>query len=203
MGPLEASKPWNTRDIAGPFRFLQRLWRNLIDEQTGASHIVDGVADRDTLRALHKTIIVVRRDMQAMSFNTVVSKLIELNNALSGGTVTMEVAKAIVLMLAPLAPHMAEELWYRVVCKSMGEPRSIAHEPFPVGDPALAADDEIEIPISVMGRPRHRIRVTPGLAGPELEAKAMADPKVQELIAGKVVKKIVVVPGKMVNLVLE
>ncbi len=203
MGPLEASKPWNTRDIAGPFRFLQRLWRNLIDEQTGASHVVDGVADRDTLRALHKTIIVVRRDMQAMSFNTVVSKLIELNNRLSPGKVTMDVARAMILMLAPLAPHMADELWYRVVCKGMGEPLSIAHEAFPVADPELAKDDEIEVPISVMGRPRHRIRVVPGLAAAELEAAAMADPKVQELIAGKVVKKIVVVPGKMVNLVLE
>ena len=141
--------------------------------------------------------------MQSMSFNTVVSKLIELNNRLSPGKVTIDVARAMILMLAPLAPHMADELWYRVVCKGMGEPLSIAHEPFPVADPELAKDDEIEVPISVMGRPRHRIRVVPGLSAAELEAAAMADHKVQEIIAGKTVKKIIVVPGKMVNLVLE
>jgi leucyl-tRNA synthetase len=85
----------------------------------------------------------------------------------------------------------------------MGEPLSIAHEAFPVADLELAKDDEIEVPISVMGRPRHRIRVVPGLSAAELEAAAMADHKVQEIIAGKSVKKIIVVPGKMVNLVLE
>ncbi|MCX5689828.1 MAG: class I tRNA ligase family protein, partial [Planctomycetota bacterium] len=102
MGPLEASKPWNTRDIAGAFRFLQRVWRNLIDEQTGVSRVVDAVADRATLRVLHKTIIGVRRDMESMSFNTVVSKLIELNNHLSSAPVTIDTARAITLMLAPL-----------------------------------------------------------------------------------------------------
>jgi len=203
MGPLEASKPWNIRDISGAFRFLQRTWRNLIDEQTGQSRVVVGVADRETQRLLHKTILAVRRDYETMGFNTAVSKLIELNNALGSKSVTMDVARALILMLSPLAPHLADELWHRVVKSGQGSQNSIAHEDFPVGDAALAADDEIEIPISVMGRPKHRIRVAPGLDSKGLEAAALADPKVQELLAGKILKKLVVVPGKMVNLVLD
>ncbi len=201
MGPLEASKPWNTRDIAGAFRFLQRVWRNLVDESTGASRVTDTHADRDTQRILHKTIIGVRKDMDTLGFNTVVSKLIELNNHLSGlASVPMEAAKPLILMLAPLAPHFAEELFHRVV-RAGRPPASIAHEPFPVADAALAADDEIEIPISVNGRPKHRIKVAPNLPAAALEAAALADPKVQELAGGKAIKKIIVVPGKMVNLV--
>lgn len=203
MGPLEASKPWNIRDISGAFRFLQRTWRNLIDEQTGQSKVVDGVADRDTQRLLHKTILAVRRDYETMGFNTAVSKLIELNNALGSKSVTMDVARPLILMLSPLAPHLADELWHRVVKSGQGSQTSIAHEAFPAGDASLAADDEVEIPISVMGRPKHRIKVAPGLDAKGLEAAALADPKVQELLAGKVLKKMVVVPGKMVNLVLE
>ena len=205
MGPLEASKPWNTRDIVGSFRFLQRIWRTLIDENTGMSRVQEGTANRETLRLLHKTIKGVHRDMSVLGFNTVVSKLIELNNHMSSAAVavTMDVARPLILMLAPLAPHIADELWHRVVCKGMGEAVSIAHEPFPIADDSLAADDEVEIPISIMGKPRHRIRVAPGLDAAALEAAARADAKVQELIAGKVVKKIVVVPGRMVNFVLE
>jgi leucyl-tRNA synthetase len=206
MGPLEASKPWNTRDIAGAFRFLQRLWRNFIDESTGQSRVIDSGADRTTLRHLHKTIAGVRRDMESLGFNTVISKLIELNNHLSGGQVTLDVARAMILMLSPLAPHTAEELWQRVVRTAQpgsGTPTSMLLEPFPIFDPALAADDEIEVPISIMGKPRHRIKVAPNLDAKALEAAALADTKVQELISGKTIKKIIVVPDKMVNLVLE
>jgi leucyl-tRNA synthetase len=203
MGPLEASKPWNTRDISGAYRFLQKVWRNLIDEETGRSRCVDEEPDRGTLRMLHKTIIGVRRDMEQLGFNTVVSKLIELNNHL--GTlkaVPVPVAKALILMLSPLAPHIAEELWQRVVRDPAGlERASILYERFPEGDPALAADDEIEIPVSVMGKVRSKIVVPAGSNSEAIQAAAVADPRVQELLAGKEIKKVIVVPGRMVNFV--
>ena len=207
MGPLEASKPWNTRDIAGSFRFLQRIWRNFIDEKTGESRVVSGESDRATLRLLHKTILHVQRDMNSLGFNTAISKLIEFNNHLSSMAVTTGVARAFILMLAPLVPHLAEELWHRTIRTAGGATkeakRSLLHEPFPVGDASLAADDEVEVPISIMGKPRHRIVVRPGLSGPMLEAAALADAKVIELIGGKQIKKVISVPGKMVNFVLE
>jgi leucyl-tRNA synthetase len=204
MGPLEASKPWNTRDISGAFRFLQRVWRNMIDEQTGLSRVSDEPADRQTLRVLHKTIIGVRRDMETLGFNTAVSKLIELNNHV--GTlpaVPREVARPLILMLAPLAPHIAEELYDRVVRAAGGGAQSIAFEPFPAADESLAVDDEIEIPVAFMGKPRHRIRVSPGLSAADLEAAALTDAKVVELLKGKIIKKVIVVPNKMVNIVTQ
>jgi leucyl-tRNA synthetase len=205
MGPLEASKPWNTRDIAGSHRFLQRVWRNLIDEQTGKSRCVVGEGDRVTRRILHKTIIGVRRDMEGLGFNTVVSKLIELNNHLSTLTaVPLEVAAPMILMLAPLAPHIAEELWYRVVRLPQhpeAVPNSITFERFPIADERLAADDQVEIPVSINGKLRSKVSVPAGSDAAAIEAAAKADPRVVELIEGKPIKKVIVVPGRMVNFV--
>jgi leucyl-tRNA synthetase len=204
MGPLEASKPWNTRDIAGAYRFLQRVWRNLVDEQTGLVRVIDATAEAGLLRVLHKTIAGVRKDMAGLSFNTAVAKLIEFNNELTkqcgpdgrAPGVPREVAKMLTLMLAPLAPHMAEELWSR-----MGHARSLAFEPFPVADAKLAADDEIEVPVQVLGKLRGKIVVPAGSDAKALEAAALADEKIQQYLAGKPVKKVIVVPGKLVNLV--
>jgi leucyl-tRNA synthetase len=206
MGPLEASKPWNTRDIAGSFRFLQRVWRNLIDEQTGLSRVTQDAPTRATLRVLHKTIIGVRRDMEKLGFNTVVSKLIELNNHLSElPAVPLEAARAMILMLAPHAPHVSEELWHRVVRGGTPDEReareTIVHEAYPIADESLARDDEVEIPVSVLGKLRSKIVVPAGSSAVVIEAAARADVKIAELIAGKEIKKVIVVPGKMVNFV--
>ncbi|MFM9995441.1 MAG: leucine--tRNA ligase [Phycisphaerales bacterium] len=204
MGPLEASKPWNTRDIAGAYRFLQRVWRHLIDEGTGTSRVNDGAPDAGTLRLLHKTIKGVRQDLDRLAFNTPVTKLIILNDHLgslgggaSGGGVPRPVARAMILMLAPYAPHIAEELWQRC---GFGT-RSLAYEPFPVADDSLAADDVIELPVSINGKVRGHIRVSPDADAKTVEAAALAEPKVIEHTAGKTVKKIIVVPKKMVNVV--
>src|SRR5437868_14047068 len=137
MGPLEVSRPWETRAVAGAQRFLQRVWRMVVDEQTGATRVVDEPADEQTRRLLHRTIDGVRADMEGLRFNTAIAKLIELNNHLSGhassaaGT-PREVAEPFALMLAPLAPHIAEELWAR-----LGHDHSLAYEPFPVADASL------------------------------------------------------------------
>ncbi len=199
MGPLEASKPWNTRDIVGAYRFLQRVWRHLIDEKTGASRVTETDADAATLRLLHKTIKGVRQDFERLAFNTPVSKLIVLNDYLGGlaSGVPRGVARAMILMLAPYAPHLAEELWER---SGFGT-KSLACEPFPVADDRLAADDVIELPVSINGKVRGHIRVAPDADQKAIEAAALAEPKVQEQVAGKTVKKVIVVPKKMVNVV--
>ncbi len=198
MGPLEASKPWNPRDISGSYRFLQRVWRTLIDEQTGASRCAEVPADRATQRLLHKTILAVRRDMEALGFNTVVSKLIEFNNHLSGlSPVPMECARPLILMLAPLAPHIAEELWRRTT----GAQGSVVREGFPVADAALAADDEIEVPVQFNGKVRYTIKAPAGAEPKMLEEAALADERAAAQMAGKSVKKVIVVPGRLVNVV--
>ncbi len=201
MGPLEASKPWNTRDIAGSHRFLQRVWRLLMDERTGESRVCEDAPDPAQLRVLHKTIAGVRRDMETLGFNTAIAKLIELTNELTRacgerGRISRALAEPLVLMLAPFAPHMGEELWFR-----LAHARSLAFEPYPVADDGLAADTEVQIPVSVNGKVRGTITVAPGLDKAALEATALADPKVQSLIEGKTLRKLIAVPGKMVNLV--
>ncbi len=207
MGPLEASKPWNTRDIAGAHRFLQRVWRNLVDERSGSLRVAGAAAPgagASLVKLLHKTIAGVRKDMETLGFNTAVAKLIEFNNELTrqcgpdvpGSAVPRAVAEALTLMLAPLAPHMAEELWAK-----LGHAPSVAFVPFPAADAALAADDEIEIPVQILGKLRGKVTVPAGSDAAALEAAARADGKIAEQLAGKSVKKVIVVPGKLVNFV--
>ena len=197
MGPLDADRPWTTTGIVGLYRFLQRLWRNMVDEETGVLAISHDETDDATKRMLHKTIAGVRDDMEALRFNTAIAKLIELNNHLTkGGTTTREVAEAVALMIAPLAPHVAEELWSK-----LGHETSLVHHDFPVADPALLIDNLIEVPVQVQGKVRARLSVAPGTAQDALEAAAMANPDVQKHLEGKTIRKVIVVPDRMVNIV--
>ena len=201
-GPLEASRPWNTRDVVGMQRFLQRLWRNVVNEDSGETHVDAAPASEDLRRALHRCIDGVRADMEALRFNTAIAKLIELNNVLTPyvaehGACPQEVATPLAKMLAPLCPHMAEELWRR-----LGNPGTIAYEDFPTADASLLASDTIEIPVQINGKVRTRLVVTVGMSQDELKATAMADAKVQELLAGATPKKEIIVPGRLVNFVL-
>ena len=201
-GPLEASRPWNTRDVVGMQRFLQRLWRNVVDEDSGETHVNAAAASEELRRALHRCIDGVRADMEALRFNTAIAKLIELNNVLTPyvaehGACPEEVATPLAKMLAPLCPHMAEELWSR-----LGNPGTITYEDFPTADASLLASDTIEIPVQINGKVRTRLVVTVGMSQDELKAAAMADAKVQELLAGATPKKEIIVPGRLVNFVL-
>ncbi len=201
-GPLEASRPWNTRDVVGMQRFLQRLWRNVVDEDSGETHVNAAAASEDLRRALHRCIDGVRADMEALRFNTAIAKLIELNNVLTPyvaehGACPEEVATPLAKMLAPLCPHMAEELWRR-----LGNSGTITYEDFPTADASLLASDTIEIPVQINGKVRTRLVVTVGMSQDELKAAAMADAKVQELLAGTTPKKEIIVPGRLVNFVL-
>ena len=202
MGPLDASRPWSTADIIGMHRFLQRVWRNVVDEETGAVHVTDGAADADTRRVLHRTIAAVRDDMTELKFNTAIARLSELNNRLTqvvadSGEAPRDVVEPLVLMLAPLTPHVAEELWSR-----LGHPDTLAYAPFPEADPAELVDDTVEIVVQVDGRPRGRIRVSADAPDDAVEAAARAEPRVAALLADRPVRRVVVVAGRLVNFVL-
>ena len=201
-GPLDASRPWNTRDVVGMQRFLQRSWRNLVDEDTGELHVSDAEAPLQLKRDLHKAIHGVGIDMQNLRFNTAISKLIELNNALTvyvneHGATPREVAVPLVQMLSPLCPHMAEELW-----SMLGQTSELSFTPFPVADPALLVSDTIEIPIQVNGKVRSKLSVVPTVTDDELRSLALADEKVIALLNGAEPTKVVIVPKRLVNVVL-
>jgi leucyl-tRNA synthetase len=197
MGPLDASRPWETRDVVGMYRFLQRLWRNIVDEETGELAVVGSASDLDTQRLLHRTISGVRDDMDALRFNTAIAKLIELNNHLTKiGGCPADVAEPLVLMVAPLAAHLAEELWTK-----LGHNESLAFEPFPVADPAMLVADTVEYPVQVNGKVRSHVIVAAELDSAGVEAAALADEKIAALLGGSQPKKVIVVPGRMVNIV--
>jgi leucyl-tRNA synthetase len=202
MGPLEASRPWATKDVVGAHRFLQRVWRLVIDEQTGETRVVhqaDQQLDPDTLRSLHRTIAGVSEDYVGLRNNTAAAKLIEYTNHLTKAhrdSVPRAAVEPLVLMLAPLAPHMAEELWLR-----LGHATSLAHGPFPEADPAYLVDDTVEYPVQVNGKVRGRVVVGADADDETLKAVAMADEKVRAFLAGATPRKVIVVPGRLVNLV--
>jgi leucyl-tRNA synthetase len=198
MGPLEASRPWATKDVIGAHRFLQRVWRLIVDETTGLTRVSDDALDEETLRVLHRTIAGVRDDYTHLRNNTAAAKLIEYTNHLTKSGVSARAAlQPLVLMVAPLAPHLAEELWCR-----LGNDVSLAHGPFPVADPAYLVTDTVEYPVQVNGKVRGRIVVAADAGRDVLEAAALADEKVAAFLAGATPKKVIVVPGRLVNLVL-
>jgi len=201
MGPLDQSRPWNTRDVVGMQRFLQRAWRNLVDEDSGAMRVDASECPDSLLRDLHVAIDGVRRDMDGMRFNTAIAKLIELNNSLTKhvettGTTPRTVAVALTQMLSPLCPHLASELWERLGCE--GE---ITYAQFPVADPKLLVSDSIEVPVQVNGKVRSRIVAPAGSTDDQLKALALADEKVVASLGGSKPKKVIVVSGRLVNVV--
>jgi leucyl-tRNA synthetase len=196
-GPLDASRPWETRDVVGMHRFLQRLWRNLVDEETGALAVTDEPADDETRRQLHRTIDFVRTEIEGLRFNTAIAKLIVLNNHLTKTRTTpREVAEPLVLMLAPFAPHIGEELWRR-----LGHDSTVTYAPFPTADPALLVDATVEYPVQVNGKVRGHVTVPVDALASDVEAAALAEPRVAAAIGHAPPKKVIVVPGRMVNVV--
>ncbi len=196
-GPLDASRPWETRDVVGMFRFLQRVWRNVVDEQTGACRVVDEPADDETRRLLHRTIDAVRADMEELRFNTAIAKLIELNNHVTKlAAPPREVIEPLVQLLSPIAPHIGEELWQR-----LGHEGTIAYVRLPAADPALLVEQAVEYPVQVNGKVRARVTVAADAPADAVEAAALADPRVQAALAGATPKKVIVVPARMVNVV--
>ncbi|WP_068159139.1 leucine--tRNA ligase [Rhodococcus phenolicus] len=199
MGPLDQSRPWATKDVVGAHRFLQRVWRAAIDEETGALRVTDADPAEDTLRALNRTIEGVSDDYAHLRDNTAIAKLIEYTNHLTKtypDGAPRAAVEPLVSMLAPVAPHLAEELWSR-----FGHTESLAHGPFPVVDEKWLVEDSVEYPIQVNGKVRSRITVPADAKPDAIEAAALADEKIVELLAGAAPRKVIVVPGKMVNVV--
>ena len=197
MGPLDVSRPWDTRAVVGSQRFLQRLWRTVVDEQTGDVTVVDTEPDAATSRLVHRTIDEVRTEMAAMRFNTAIARLIVLTNHLTGlPAVPRAAAEALVLLVAPLAPHVAEELWSR-----LGNEVSLAREPYPVADPALLVEETVTCVVQVQGKVRDRIEVSPSIGQDELRELALAAAGVQRALDGRAVRTVIVRPPTLVNVV--
>jgi leucyl-tRNA synthetase len=197
MGPLEVSRPWDTKAVSGAFRFLQRVWRNVVDEETGRVSVVDAEPDLATLRALHVAIAGVREDLDNLRFNTAIAKLMMLNNTLTKlPAVPRPVAEDLVVMTAPFAPHAAEELWER-----LGHSGGIAYQAFPVADPQYLVADEVTCVVQVAGKVRDKLLVPPGIAEDALRELALAAEGVVRALDGRDVRTVIVRAPKLVNIV--
>jgi leucyl-tRNA synthetase len=201
LGPLDQSKPWRTQDILGVHRFLQRLWRLLIDEENDAVLVSDRTPDDAIHQLTHKTIKRVTDAMESLTFNVGIAALIELNNELvkrsgDGERVSRETAETMLHLLSPMAPHLSQELWTR-----LGNGDDLTKNSWPTYSRALLVEEETEYVIAINGKVRHRLSVPAQYREPQVEAAVMADPRVTELTKGRKPARIVVVAGRMVNLV--
>ena len=197
MGPLDQSRAWETRAVVGAQRFLQRLWRNVVDEETGELVVVEDEMDLETARLVARTIADVTEEYAAMRPNTAIAKLISLNNHLTTLPAAPRAAvEPLVLMVAPVAPHVAEELWSR-----LGHSASLARAPFPVADPELLVEETVTCVVQVAGKVRDRLEVAPDIGAAELEALAVATPGVQRTLQGAAPRKVIVRAPRLVNVV--
>jgi len=201
MGPMGTDRVWQTDDIAGVYRFLQRLWRSMVDEHTGGLVVDDGPLPDGTARLLHQTIRAIRENYTGLRLNLAIARLQELTShagriTAERGTLPRALAEPLVLMVAPLAPHIAEELWAR-----LGHPGSLAYEAFPEADPALAAESTIVLPVQINGKTRLRIEV-PADADRDRIASILGNhPDLARYLDGATIDRLVVVPGRIANVV--
>jgi len=199
LGPLDQSKLWNTRDIIGVHRFLQRLWRNFVDEETGGLLVTLDPPDEKLRRLLHRTIKRVTDAMNAMTFNTAIAALIELNNELVAiKKLPREVAEGMLRCLGPIAPHICEELWEKL---GYGEEQPLAYAGWPRYDEALLVEAETVYPVQINGKVRGRITVPADADDQTVERTARQDEKIAQNLEGKTVRKVIVVKGKLLNIV--
>jgi leucyl-tRNA synthetase len=199
MGPLDASKPWNTRDVPGLFKLCQRVWRLIVDEETNelSATLTRDEPDDETLRMLHKTIQRVTEDIEQLKFNTAIAAIFDFVNFLTPKPKRPRaVIEPFVLIVSPFAPHLGEELWHR-----LGHEATLAYEPWPVFDERLARDEEVEIAVQITGKVKARIMVPADADARAVEAAALANDRVQGLISGKQIRKVIVVPKRLVNII--
>ena len=201
MGPLEQTKPWSMSGVEGVYRFLSRVWRMTTDDRADDIKLNAAVQDvdptADQLRILHKTIKSVTDDIEKLSFNTAISRMMEFTNELSSHDVRPKsILEPFVLLLSPFAPHLAEEVW-----QLLGHGKSLAYEPWPAFDESHVAESEIEIPVQIKGKVRGRVKV-PADADQETMI-ALAKTVVADQLAGQEIVKTIAVPGRMVNFVVK
>jgi len=202
MGPLEATKPWSTTGVGGVRTFLDRCWRLVLDERADdlvlAPQVVDEPASDEQLRELHRMIDKVTRDIEALSFNTAIARMMEFVNFCTPlPRRPRALLEPFVTVLAPFAPHLAEELW-----EVLGKPAPVSLATWPTVDERWLRDETVEIPVQVQGKLRGRVVVPADADAAALQAAATADPRIGELLAGRTIAKVVAVPGRMINFVL-
>ncbi len=201
MGPLEQSKPWSMAGVNGVRSFLDRVWRMIVEDKSEDLELNTAIGDHpptdEQLRTLHKTIKKVTLDIEALSFNTAISRMMEFTNFFTKQNERPKtIMEPFILLLSPFAPHLAEELW-----KLLGNDQSLALEPWPAFDESLTVDAANEIPIQIKGKIRSKIMVPTGTPKDELEKMALADEKIVAALDGLTVRKVIVVPDKLVNIV--
>ncbi|MBD2863862.1 leucine--tRNA ligase [Paenibacillus oceani] len=197
MGPLEATKPWNTNGVEGAYRFLNRIWRLFVNEDGSLNSKIGGTGSEVFNRTWHRTIKKVTEDYDALRFNTAISQLmIFVNEAYKAESLPAEAMNHFVQMLSPIAPHLAEELWER-----LGHNESITYAEWPAYDEALTVDDEVEIVVQVNGKIADRVKIASGIDEAAMQEIAFGLDKVKEATNGKTVRKVIAVKGKLVNIV--
>jgi leucyl-tRNA synthetase len=227
MGPLEMVKPWNTKGVEGVYRFLGRVWRLFVDEKSETefeqaettatesqshrdllnliklnSSIKNDAATPAQLKTLHACIKKVMEDLDGLRFNTAISAMmVFVNDAITWETKPISALREFLILLQPFAPHIAEELWQKLSANSQLPSANLAYAPWPKFDAALLVESEIEIPVQVNGKLRDVIKVSVNATQADLETAAKSSEKVKPFIEGKTIKKIVVVPKRMVNLI--
>ncbi len=226
MGPLEMVKPWSTRGVEGVYRFLGRVWRLFVDEKSEVefeqaettadaqgreslldlirfdARIQDVPATPTQLKTLHACIKKVTEDLDGLRFNTAISALMMfVNEAMTWETKPVSVVTTFVQLLAPFAPHLAEELWVKLhASAASGRPASLTYAPWPEFDPALLVEDTLEIPVQVNGKLRGKVSVSATATEDQIKATALACERVQPFLAGKTIKKVIIVPKRLVNI---
>lgn len=200
MGPLEASVAWSTNGLDGARRFLDRIWRLFVNEEDGAMSAKIQVSNDQSLeKAYHQTVKKVTEDYEGIRFNTAISQMmVFINDCYKADVIPTAYAEGFVKMLAPIAPHIAEELW-----QLLGHKSTLSYEQWPTYDETKLVDDEVEIAVQVAGKVRAKIVVAKEASKEDIEKVALADEKVQEYMAGKNLVKIIVIPGKLVNIVVK
>ncbi len=203
MGPLEATKPWATNGVGGVKNFLDRVWRLIVDEKSDTDALspalVDADCDDDQNRMLHATIKKVTEDTDHMSFNTAIARMMEFTNFFTRSETRPIVAmKTFLVLLAPYAPHLCEELWHR-----LGETESISKAAWPTHDESALVESVIEVPLQINGKLRSKMMIAVDADKDTMLAQAKSDPTIAEQIAGKTIVKEIVVPGRLVNLVVK
>ncbi|MBL8888890.1 MAG: leucine--tRNA ligase [Planctomycetaceae bacterium] len=203
MGPLTATKPWNMAGVVGVRNFLDRAWRMIVDDRTEnlalAASVGDYTPTESQQRVLHKTIKAVTEDIEDMGFNTAISRMMEFVNAFTKDAQRPRtMLQPLVIMLAPFAPHIAEELW-----QVLGGTDSVSFQKWPEYDPQWVVDDVIEVPVQIQGKLRGKIFVSPDASAADMLVAAKADDKIAPLLAGVQIVKEIVVPGRLVNFVIK
>jgi leucyl-tRNA synthetase len=203
MGPLEATKPWSTRGVNGVRNFLDRVWRLMIDTHADDNVLLASIQDVEPTpeqnRVIHSTIMNVTQDIETLGFNTPIARMMEFVNFFTKEEVRPKKAmEVLVLLLAPYAPHIAEELW-----QALGHDQSLAYEKWPEYDEGLIKTSEIEVPLQINGKVRAKVVVAADATQEQLEQSARNHERITELLEGKQIVKAIVVPGRLVNFVVK